>query len=119
MGREEIEVISPALAELAAAGVTVSGPHAADTLFRASARKGYDVVIAMYHDQALIPVKTIAFESAVNVTLGLPLIRTSPDHGTAFDIAGKGIADPASLIASLRLAGKLAQRASSIQTRGN
>jgi 4-hydroxythreonine-4-phosphate dehydrogenase len=67
----------------------------------------------------LIPVKTIAFESAVNVTLGLPLIRTSPDHGTAFDIAGKGIADPASLIASLRLAGKLAQRASSIQTRGN
>jgi 4-hydroxythreonine-4-phosphate dehydrogenase len=119
MGREEIEVISPALADLAAAGVTVSGPHAADTLFRASARKRYDVVIAMYHDQALIPVKTIAFDSAVNVTLGLPLIRTSPDHGTAFDIAGKGIADPASLIASLRLAGKLAQRASSIQARGN
>jgi len=119
MGREEIEVISPALADLAAAGVAVSGPHAADTLFRASARKRYDVVIAMYHDQALIPVKTIAFEKAVNVTLGLPLIRTSPDHGTAFDIAGKGLANPASLIASLRLAGKLARRAGSVQARGN
>jgi 4-hydroxythreonine-4-phosphate dehydrogenase len=117
MGREEIEVISPALADLAAAGVTVSGPHAADTLFRASARKCYDAVIAMYHDQALIPVKTVAFESAVNVTLGLPLIRTSPDHGTAFDIAGKGIADPASLIASLRLASKLARRARPVQAR--
>jgi 4-hydroxythreonine-4-phosphate dehydrogenase len=118
MGREEIEVISPALADLAAAGVAVSGPHAADSLFRPSVRKSYDVAIAMYHDQALIPVKTVAFESAVNVTLGLPLIRTSPDHGTAFDIAGKGIADPASLIASLRLAGKLASRASAIQGGG-
>ena len=117
MGREEIEIIAPALTDLAAAGVTVSGPHAADTLFRPSARKHYDAVIAMYHDQALIPVKTIAFESAVNVTLGLPLIRTSPDHGTAFDIAGKGIADPASLIASMRLAGKLARRARPAQTR--
>ncbi len=111
MGREEIEVIAPAVADLAAAGVAVSGPHAADSLFRPSARKSYDVVIAMYHDQALIPVKTVAFERAVNVTLGLPLIRTSPDHGTAFDIAGKGIADPASLIAALRLAGKLVRRA--------
>ncbi|HUI19905.1 MAG TPA: 4-hydroxythreonine-4-phosphate dehydrogenase PdxA [Methylocella sp.] len=119
MGREEIEVISPALAELAASGIAVSGPYAADTLFRSSARKGYDVVIAMYHDQALIPVKTIAFERAVNVTLGLPLIRTSPDHGTAFDIAGKGIADPASLIAALRLAGKLAHRAHNSQRRRN
>ena len=116
MGREEIEVIAPALAGLAAAGVAVSGPHAADSLFRPSARKGYDAVVAMYHDQALIPVKTVAFAHAVNVTLGLPLIRTSPDHGTAFDIAGKGIADPASLIAALRLAGKLARRAS--QARG-
>ncbi len=110
IGREEIEVISPALADLAAAGVAVSGPHAADSLFHPTARKGYDAVIAMYHDQALIPIKTIAFERAVNVTLGLPLIRTSPDHGTAFDIAGKGIADPASLIAALRLAGTLARR---------
>jgi 4-hydroxythreonine-4-phosphate dehydrogenase len=116
MGREEIEVIAPALADLAAAGVAVSGPHAADSLFRPSARKSYDAVVAMYHDQALIPVKTAAFARAVNVTLGLPLIRTSPDHGTAFDIAGKGIADPASLIAALRLAGKLARRAS--QARG-
>lgn len=116
MGREEIEVISPALAELAAAGVTVSGPHAADSLFHAAARKRYDAVIAMYHDQALIPIKTIAFDRAVNVTLGLPLIRTSPDHGTAFDIAGKGIANPASLIASLRLAGKLARRASDTES---
>lgn len=119
MGREEIEIISPALADLAAAGLAVSGPHAADTLFRASARKRYDVVIAMYHDQALIPLKTIAFERAVNVTLGLPLIRTSPDHGTAFDIAGEGIADPASLIAALRLAGKLARRARPVQALGN
>jgi 4-hydroxythreonine-4-phosphate dehydrogenase len=112
MGREEIEIIAPALADLAAAGVAVSGPHAADSLFRPSARKSYDAVVAMYHDQALIAVKTVAFARAVNVTLGLPLIRTSPDHGTAFDIAGKGIADPASLIAALRLAGKLARRAS-------
>jgi 4-hydroxythreonine-4-phosphate dehydrogenase len=119
MGREEIEVILPALADLTAAGVAVSGPHPADSLFRPSVRKTYDVAIAMYHDQALIPVKTVAFESAVNVTLGLPLIRTSPDHGTAFDIAGKGIADPASLIASLRLAGKLAGRAGKIQAHGN
>jgi 4-hydroxythreonine-4-phosphate dehydrogenase len=117
MGREEIEVIAPALADLSAAGIAVSGPHAADTLFRPSARRTYDAVIAMYHDQALIPIKTIAFEQAVNVTLGLPFIRTSPDHGTAFDIAGKGIADPASLIAALRLAGKLAQRARTFESR--
>jgi 4-hydroxythreonine-4-phosphate dehydrogenase len=116
MGREEIEVIAPALADLAAAGVAVSGPHAADSLFRPGARKSYDAVVAMYHDQALIPVKTVAFDHAVNVTLGLPLIRTSPDHGTAFDIAGKGIADPASLIGALRLAGEIARRAS--QARG-
>ncbi len=117
MGREEIEVIAPALADLAAMGVAVSGPHAADSLFRPGARKSYDAVVAMYHDQALIPVKTVAFDSAVNVTLGLPLIRTSPDHGTAFDIAGKGIANPASLIAALRLAGKLARRASQVRAK--
>ena len=109
VGREEIEIVAPALADLAASGVAVSGPHAADSLFRPGARKNYDAVVAMYHDQALIPVKTVAFARAVNVTLGLPLIRTSPDHGTAFDIAGTGIADPASLIAALRLAGKLAR----------
>jgi 4-hydroxythreonine-4-phosphate dehydrogenase len=109
MGREEIDVIAPALAEVTAAGVAVSGPHAADSLFRPSARQNYDAIIAMYHDQALIPIKTIAFDHAVNVTLGLPFIRTSPDHGTAFDIAGKGIADPASLIAALKLAARLAR----------
>jgi 4-hydroxythreonine-4-phosphate dehydrogenase len=112
MGREEIEVITPALADLAAAGVAVSGPHAADSLFRPSARKKYDAVVAMYHDQALIPIKTVAFQQSANVTLGLPLIRTSPDHGTAFDIAGKGIADPGSFITALRLAARLAGRTS-------
>lgn len=110
MGREEIDIIAPALAELAAAGIAVSGPHAADTLFTTPARKTYDVAIAMYHDQALIPVKTLAFAHAVNVTLGLPFIRTSPDHGTAFDIAGRGVADPTSLVAALRLAGQLARQ---------
>jgi len=108
MGREEIEIVSPALAELRAAGIDASGPYPADTLFHRSARRGYDVVVAMYHDQALIPIKTIAFDSAVNVTLGLPFVRTSPDHGTAFDIAGKGVADPQSLVAALRLADRLA-----------
>lgn len=110
MGRQEIDVIIPALTELAAAGVKVSGPHPADTLFHAAARQNYDAVIAMYHDQALIPIKTLAFENAVNVTLGLPFIRTSPDHGTAFDIAGQGVANPASLIAALHLAGRLARQ---------
>jgi 4-hydroxythreonine-4-phosphate dehydrogenase len=113
MGREEIEVIAPAVDDLMAAGLSISGPHAADSLFRPSMRKNYDAVIAMYHDQALIPIKTIAFDRAVNVTLGLPFIRTSPDHGTAFDIAGKGIADPASLVAALKLAATLAHRAAS------
>lgn len=117
MGREEIEVIIPALSDLAAQGIAVSGPFAADTLFRPIARKTYDAVIAMYHDQALIPVKTIAFQQAVNVTLGLPFVRTSPDHGTAFDIAGKGIADPASLISALRLAGKLAAKERAFESR--
>jgi len=107
MGREEIDIIKPALAELARE-IIVSGPHPADTLFHAEARKHYDAVIAMYHDQALIPIKTLAFDQAVNVTLGLPFIRTSPDHGTAFDIAGQGRANPASLLAALRLAQRLA-----------
>jgi 4-hydroxythreonine-4-phosphate dehydrogenase len=110
MGREDIEIIAPAIAELAALGLKVSGPHPADTMFHQAARQAYDVAIAMYHDQALIPIKTLAFESAVNVTLGLPFVRTSPDHGTAFDIAGKGIADPQSLIAALRLADRLARQ---------
>ena len=109
IGREEIEVITPALVRLRADGISVSGPHPADTLFHAAARTRYDVVVTMYHDQALIPIKTLAFDTAVNVTLGLPFVRTSPDHGTAFDIAGKGVADPASLIAALQLASRLAR----------
>jgi 4-hydroxythreonine-4-phosphate dehydrogenase len=108
IGREEIEIIAPAIEELRHEGLRVSGPHPADTLFHAAARARYDAVIAMYHDQALIPIKTLAFDSAVNVTLGLPFVRTSPDHGTAFDIAGQGKADPTSLIAAIHLAARLA-----------
>jgi 4-hydroxythreonine-4-phosphate dehydrogenase len=109
MGREEIDLIVPAIAELLRLGIDARGPYPADTLFHKAARAGYDVAICMYHDQALIPIKTLAFESAVNVTLGLPFVRTSPDHGTAFDIAAEGRADPSSLIAALRLAGRLAR----------
>ena len=109
IGREDIEIIMPALDRLRAEGISVSGPYPADTLFHTAARSRYDVVVTMYHDQALIPIKTLAFDSAVNVTLGLPFVRTSPDHGTAFDIAGKGVANPASLMAALQLAGRLAR----------
>jgi 4-hydroxythreonine-4-phosphate dehydrogenase len=108
MGREEIEVIGPAIAELRAEGLDVSGPHPADTLFHAAARATYDAAVCMYHDQALIPFKTVAFEDGVNVTLGLPFVRTSPDHGTAFDIAGQGRASAQSFIESLRLAAAIA-----------
>ncbi|MFN3685522.1 4-hydroxythreonine-4-phosphate dehydrogenase PdxA [Salinarimonas sp.] len=108
MGREEIETIAPAIATLRAEGIDARGPYPADTMFHARARAGYDVALAMYHDQALVPIKTIAFDEAVNVTLGLPFVRTSPDHGTAFDIAGRRLARPDSLIAALRLAERLA-----------
>jgi 4-hydroxythreonine-4-phosphate dehydrogenase len=108
LGREEIEIIRPAILQLVADGISVSGPHSADTLFHPAARRRYDVVLGMYHDQVLAPVKTIAFDRAVNVTLGLPFVRTSPDHGTAFDIAGTGAADPASLLEALKLAYRLA-----------
>jgi 4-hydroxythreonine-4-phosphate dehydrogenase len=108
LGDEDQRVVAPAVAKLKAEGVDASGPHPADTLFHDRARAGYDVVLAMYHDQALVPIKTIAFDEAVNVTLGLPFVRTSPDHGTAFDIAGRGVARPESLIAALRLAARLA-----------
>jgi 4-hydroxythreonine-4-phosphate dehydrogenase len=108
LGREEIETIAPAVEELRAAGIQTLGPLPADTLFHPRARARYDAVLCMYHDQALIPLKTIDFEHGVNVTLGLPFVRTSPDHGTAFDIAGKGMASPASLIAALTLAGEMA-----------
>ena len=110
LGREDIDIIAPAVAELRAAGIDARGPLAADTMFHAAARRGYDAALCMYHDQALIPIKTLDFDGAVNVTLGLPFIRTSPDHGTAFDIAGQGIARPDSLIAALRLAAEMAAR---------
>lgn len=108
MGREDIDVIAPALELLRNEGMDVSGPWPADTLFHPEARKTYDCVLGMYHDQVLIPVKTIAFDDTVNVTLGLPFVRTSPDHGTAFDIAGTGKARPQSLAAALRMAAVLA-----------
>lgn len=111
MGREEIDWIAPLLAQMAPQEFSLSGPHPADTMFHAAARAKYDVAICMYHDQALIPIKTLDFDQGVNVTLGLPFVRTSPDHGTAFDIAGQGIANPASLIAALKLAQKMGAQA--------
>jgi len=110
LGREDIEIIAPAIAALRADGIDARGPRAADTMFHAEARRGYDAALCMYHDQALIPIKTLDFDGAVNVTLGLPFIRTSPDHGTAFDIAGSGVARPDSLIAALKLAAEMAAR---------
>ena len=110
MGQEEINIIQPAIEQLRAQGMRVSGAHPADTLFHAEARAGYDVALCMYHDQALIPLKTLDFHGGVNVTLGLPIIRTSPDHGTALDIAGKNIANPSSLIAALKMAQQMSNR---------
>src|SRR5262249_29995443 len=110
LGDEDITIVRPAVERLCAQGIMARGPLPADTLFHAAARAGYDVALAMYHDQALIPIKTLAFDHAVNVTLGLPFVRTSPDHGTAFDIAGTGRADPGSLIAAIALAAKLSGR---------
>jgi 4-hydroxythreonine-4-phosphate dehydrogenase len=107
MGREEITIIKPAIETLKVEGIDAVGPLPADTMFHPKARARYDVALAMYHDQCLIPIKTLAFDEGVNVTLGLPFVRTSPDHGTAFDIAGKGLANPASLIAALKLADRL------------
>jgi len=108
MGHEDADLIAPVIERLAAEGMIIDGPRSADTMFHAAARKGYDAAIAMYHDQALIPIKTLDFDKGVNVTLGLPFIRTSPDHGTAFDIAGQGIANPSSLIEALRMAWEMA-----------
>ena len=109
LGAEEDDVMTPAIAACAARGIDVRGPFPADTLFNRAMKGEFDAVIACYHDQGLIPVKLVAFGRAVNVTLGLPIIRTSVDHGTAFDIAGRGIADPSSLIEAVRLAARLAQ----------
>ncbi len=116
MGMDEINLIAPVLALLRAEGIALTGPHPADTMFHPAARARYDAAIAMYHDQALIPIKTIDFAGGVNITLGLPFVRTSPDHGTAFDIAGRGIADATSLIAALRMAQDMAQRRSTFPT---
>jgi 4-hydroxythreonine-4-phosphate dehydrogenase len=113
LGDEDLTVVRPAVERLKAEGIDARGPLPADSLFHQAARASYDVALAMYHDQALIPIKTLAFNHAVNVTLGLPFVRTSPDHGTAFDIAGTGRADPASLIAALQLAVRLSSRARS------
>jgi len=108
LGREEIDIVRPAIAELRARGVEATGPHPADSLFHEDARGRYDAALCLYHDQALIPVKMLDFWGGVNVTLGLPIVRTSPDHGTGFDIAGKSIAKPDSLIAAIRLAAVIA-----------
>lgn len=110
MGDEEARLIQPAIDVLRAEGMTVSGPMPPDTMFTARARGGYDAALCMYHDQGLIPLKTLDMDGGVNVTLGLPVVRTSPDHGTAFDIAGTGKADPGSLLAALRMAAEMAVR---------
>jgi 4-hydroxythreonine-4-phosphate dehydrogenase len=108
LGEEDGAIVAPAVARLKADGIDARGPLPADSMFHEQARASYDAALCMYHDQALIPIKTLAFDHAVNVTLGLPLVRTSPDHGTAFDIAGTGKADPTSLVAALKLAARLA-----------
>lgn len=108
LGSEEIELIEPAIAALAAEGWRVSGPHPADTMFHAQARANYDAALCMYHDQALIPIKALHFEDAVNITLGLPIVRTAPDHGTAFNIAGQDRADPRPMAAAIRMAAESA-----------
>jgi 4-hydroxythreonine-4-phosphate dehydrogenase len=109
-GDEEARIITPAIAALRAAGIDVTGPHPADALFAPHARGGYDVALCMYHDQALIPLKALDFDNGVNVTLGLPVVRTSPDHGTAFAIAGKHQANAGATIAAIRMAGECARR---------
>ena len=111
LGEEDRTIVAPAVKRLQAEGLDAIGPLPADSLFHERARANYDVALCMYHDQALIPIKTLAFDHAVNVTLGLPFVRTSPDHGTAFDIAGTGTADPSSLVAALALAARLSTAA--------
>jgi len=113
LGREEIDIIAPAIERLLEEGMAATGPHPPDAMFSALRRADYDVALCMYHDQGLIPLKALHFEEGINVTLGLPIIRTSPDHGTAFDIAGKNIADPDAMIAAIRTAGECARRTAS------
>jgi len=108
MGIEELQWINALISQMTTEGYALRGPLPADTMFHAQARSTYDAAIAMYHDQALIPIKTLDFDKGVNVTLGLPFIRTSPDHGTAFDIAGQGIANPSSMIEAIRMAHRMA-----------
>ncbi|WP_324754661.1 4-hydroxythreonine-4-phosphate dehydrogenase PdxA [Roseovarius sp. Pro17] len=109
MGHEELDLIAPLVAELRSEGMNLTGPISADTMFHTGARALYDAAICMYHDQALIPIKTLDFDRGVNVTLGLPIVRTSPDHGTALDIAGRGVANPNSLIEALKMAARMAE----------
>ena len=109
LGREEIDIVIPAIERLREEGIEIEGPLAADTMFHPRARMRYDAALCLYHDQALIPLKTLHFDEGVNVTLGLPIIRTSPDHGTAFGIAGKNLADPGATIAAIRLAHQCAE----------
>jgi 4-hydroxythreonine-4-phosphate dehydrogenase len=109
LGREEIDIIAPAIAALAAEGWQVSGPYPADTMFHEAARARYDAALCMYHDQALVPLKALHFEDGVNLTLGLPIVRTSPDHGTAFNIAGQDKADPRAMAAAIRMAAQCAE----------
>ena len=113
LGREDTDIVAPAIEALKAEGIDAFGPLSADTMFHAQARAGYDVAICMYHDQALIPLKTLHFEDGVNVTLGLPIVRTAPDHGTAFDLAGKDLASATAIIAAIRVAGECAARRAS------
>ena len=110
LGREEIEIVEPAIRQLQAEGIDATGPFAADTMFHARARATYDAAICLYHDQALIPLKTLHFDEGVNMTLGLPIVRTSPDHGTAFGIAGRNQAEPGAMIAAIRMAAQAAER---------
>ena len=110
IGREEIDILAPAIAQLRSEGIDAAGPFAADTLFHTRARAGYDAVLCCYHDQALVPIKTLHFDEGVNITLGLPIVRSSPDHGTAFGIAGRDQAHPGAMIAAIALAGQAADR---------
>ncbi|WP_343056806.1 4-hydroxythreonine-4-phosphate dehydrogenase PdxA [Sphingomonas xinjiangensis] len=118
IGREEVDILTPALAQLRTEGVDAVGPFSADTMFHPRARAGYDAALCLYHDQALIPIKTLHFDDGVNITLGLPIVRTSPDHGTAFNIAGSNQADPGAMIAALRMAQSAAERRSATSAIG-